>query len=133
MSSEEHLQLLAAAADANAEVEFERTEFEHSLEQEFEDRVRQLALQDVMQQKDFYASNLGLELPAINFFYAGILRRSRAMPMAAMRQEPAVVSLSSRGGGAETSSTATVVAASTFDEVEYQTSVTVVFEIVNED
>ena len=52
--SEEHLQLLARAADSNSEVKFEQTEFEHSLEDEFEVQVREAALADVMSQKAYY-------------------------------------------------------------------------------
>jgi uncharacterized protein YggE len=87
VSSEEHLQLLAAAADEHDEVEFESTAFEHSEKNPFEDQVREMALQDVKEQKAYYESSLGLELKAINFFYGGIRQMSRAMPRAAMAQE----------------------------------------------
>ena len=125
VESEEHLQLLAAAADKNDEVEFERTEFEHSEADEFEIQVRELALQDVMEQKAYYEANLGLQLEAINFYYGGIQRMTRAMPVMAMEM------------AADVASTAVQVAAApavapTFDEVEYRTSVTVVFEIVSD-
>ena len=49
--SEEHLQLLAAAADEHEEVIFDGTEFEHSDEEEFERHARELAIEDVMAQK----------------------------------------------------------------------------------
>ena len=90
VSSEEHLQLLATAADENDEVEFESTEFEHSEEDAFEEQVREMALQDVMTQKAYYESSLGLELKAINFFYGGIRQLSRAIPQAMMAQEMAM-------------------------------------------
>lgn len=131
VSSEEHLQLLAAAADENDEVEFESTEFEHSDEDAFEDQVREMALQDVMAQKAYYESSLGLELKAINFFYGGIRQMSRAMPRAAMAQEMAM-DANSRGTASSLSVAAAPVVAPTFDEVEYQTNITVVFEIINE-
>lgn len=129
VSTEAHLQLLATAADENAEVKFERTEFEHSLEDDFENQVRELALQDVMEQKAYYESNLGLELRAVNFYYGGIRRTPRAMPMAAMQQEMAADGSTVRSASAPPAA----VVAPSFDEVEYQTSVTVVFEIVNDD
>ena len=44
VSSEEHLQLLAAAADEHDEVEFESTALEHSEKNSFEDQVREMAL-----------------------------------------------------------------------------------------
>ncbi|PCJ23868.1 MAG: hypothetical protein COA96_10855 [SAR86 cluster bacterium] len=128
VSSESHLQLLAAAADANEEVEFEQTEYKHSHKDEFEVEVRELALQDVMEQKAYYESSLGLSLKAVNFFHGGIRQFSRSRPMAAVVQEMAVDSLNSRGATVAQ----TAVVAPTFDEVEYQTSITVVFEIINE-
>jgi len=129
VNSEEHLQLLAAAADENGEVEFESTAFEHSEEDAFENQVREMALQDVMAQKAYYESSLGLELKAINFFYGGIRQVARSMPRAAMAQEMAM-DANSRTSTAMTLAAPAV--APTFDEVEYQTNINVVFEIVDE-
>lgn len=129
VSDEQHLQRLAAAADGNEEVEFESTEFEHSEEDSSEDRVRELALDDVMEQKAFYESRLGVELRAINFYYGGVQRRARAMPLMA-RAEMAEDSNSAAGGTVAMSSSASMSVAPTFDEVEYRTSLNVVFEIV---
>lgn len=131
VNSEEHLQLLAAAADEHDEVKFESTEFEHSDEDAFEDQVREMALQDVMAQKTYYESSLGLELKAVNFFYGGIRQMSRAMPRAAMAQEMAM-DAGGRGTASSLAVSAAPAVAPTFDEVEYQTNITVVFEIVNE-
>ena len=134
VSSEEHLQLLAAAADEHDEVEFESTALEHSEKNSFEDQVREMALQDVKAQKAYYESSLGQELKAINFFYGGIRQMSRAMPRAAMAQEMGMeMEMDANGGRASTSLSLTASAvAPTFDEVEYQTNINVVFEIVNE-
>ena len=127
--SEEHLQLLAAAADQHDEVKFESTAFEHSEEDAFEDQVREIALQDVMAQKLYYENSLGLELKPINFFYGGIRQMARAMPRAVMAQEMSMDARSSNGSIAVSAPAV----APTFDEVEYQTNINVVFEIVNED
>ena len=79
-------------------------------------------------QKAYYERSLGLELKAINFFYGGI----RQMPRAAMAQEMEM-EMDANGGGASTSlSLAAPAVAPTFDEVEYQTNINVVFEIINE-
>lgn len=129
VSSETHLQLLAAAADNNNEVKFEDTEFEHSLEDDFEDQVRELALQDVMEQKAYYESSLGLQLKAVNFYYGGVVRTPCAMPKVAMYQEMAS---DQALRGATASMAAAPAVTPSFDEVEYKTSVTVVFEIVND-
>ena len=125
VSSEEHLQLLAAAADNNDEVKFESTAYEHSLEDEFEDQVRALAMEDVMAQKAYYENSLGLELKAINFFYGGIQRMSRVQPMMAARTEMAA------DANVGVSVSSAPVMAPSFDEVDYQTNLTVVFEIID--
>lgn len=129
--SEEHLQLLAAAADEHDEVDFQSTAFEHSEEDAFEDQVTQMALQDVMAQKAYYESSLGLELKAINFFYGGIRQMARAMPRTMMTPELAMDSNNGPAASSLAVSSAPPVAP-TFDEVEYQTNINVVFEIVNE-
>ena len=129
--SEEHLQLLAAAADEHDEVDFQSTAFEHSEEDAFEDQVTQMALQDVMAQKAYYESSLGLELKAINFFYGGIRQMARAMPRTMMTPELAMDSNNRTAASSLAVSSAPPVAP-TFDEVEYQTNINVVFEIVNE-
>ena len=129
--SEEHLQLLAAAADEHDEVDFQSTAFEHSEEDAFEDQVTQMALQDVMAQKAYYESSLGLELKAINFFYGGIRQMARAMPRTMMTPELAMDS-NNRTAASSLAVSSALPVAPTFDEVEYQTNINVVFEIVNE-
>ncbi len=129
--SEEHLQLLAAAADEHDEVDFQSTAFEHSEEDAFEDQVTQMALQDVMAQKAYYESSLGLELKAINFFYGGIRQMARAMPRTMMTPELAMDS-NNRPAASSLAVSSALPVAPTFDEVEYQTNINVVFEIVNE-
>jgi uncharacterized protein YggE len=126
VTTEEHLQLLAQAADNNSEVVFEQTEFEHSLADEFDVQVREAALSDAMAQKAYYETTLGLELKAVNFFYGGVRRLARSMPAPMAADMAMSVSAESSAGRS-----APAVAPS-FDEVEYQTSVTVVFEIVSD-
>lgn len=126
VSSEEHLQLLAAAADENDEIEFESTEYEHSLEDDFEDRVRALAMEDVMAQKAYYEDSLGLELKAVNFFHGGIRQMSRAQPI-----RMAAAEMAADRSAVATLAAPVAVIAPTFDEIDYQTNLTVVFEIVD--
>jgi len=130
VSGEAHLQLLAQVADDNDEVVFEQTSFEHSAEDEFEDLAREEALTDIMEQKAYYESTLDMELKAINFFYAGVEQIARSAPIALT--QTANSTAFSRDAVPEPSRTAAAIAPS-FDEVKYQTSVTVVFEIVDEE
>ncbi len=55
------------------------------------------------------------------------------MPMAVARQEIAVDVRNSGGNATVSSAEAAPIVAPTFDEVEYQTTVTEVFEIVSEE
>ena len=111
VESKEHLQLFAAAVDANDEVEFESTEFEPNKEKAFKVQVRELALRDVMEQKACYESNLGIKLQAINFYYGGVQRMTRAMPMVAIKMAANIT-------GTAVQSVAACAVAPTFDEVE---------------
>ena len=121
VSEEAHLQLLAEAADANREVTFEQIEFEHSMKEEFEERVREQALQDALYQKEFYESRLGLSLKAINCYYAGI-RPPRCFRTQTVWQSAS--SASTLGG-----SPPCAAISPTFDEIEYATSITVVYRV----
>jgi hypothetical protein len=111
VESKEHLQLFAAAVNANDEVEFESTEFEPNKEKAFKVQVRELALRDVMEQKACYESNLGIKLQAINFYYGGVQRMNRAMPMVAIKMAANIT-------GTAVQSVAACAVAPTFDEVE---------------
>ena len=128
--NEEQLQLLASMADEHDEVEFERTEFEHSEEESSERQVRELAIEDVMEQKAYYEASLGLQLEAINFYYGGVRQMARAMPLAARADFAMAENMAVSSGAAAPSAASTI--APSFDEVRYQTSVTVVFEIVSD-
>ncbi len=129
VNNESHLQLLASSADENNEVEFERIEFEHSEEDSFETQVRELAMQDVMDQREYYESSLGLQLRPTNFYYGGIRQLARSMPQTLMRAEAASGAMDLSASSSAPTQQAAV--APSFDEVEYQTSLTVVFEIVD--
>lgn len=130
VSSEINLQLLARLADENDEVIFEETSFEHSEMDDFEARAREEAMADVMEQKAYYESTLDLKLKAINFFYGAVQQIARSAPIA-LTQTMGSTGLPQDSVPNPARSAAAV--APSFDEVRYQTSVTVVFEIVDED
>ena len=88
-NKKKHLLLLATASDEHDEVDFESTAFDLSEEDDFEGQAKEITLQDVVAEKDYYKSSLALELKAINFFYGGIRQMARSMPRAIMSQEMA--------------------------------------------
>ena len=66
---------------------------------------------------------LGIELRAINFFYGNLQRQPRGMPLRSMK-------FAADSAGIEGTAAANAATTPSFDEVDYQMSVTVVFEIV---
>ena len=117
VTSEAELQLLAAAADQYEEVELGATEFEHSEEKELERQVRELAVKDALDQANFYSQTLGFALKPINFYPQTFTRSSR--PQLLMSRAMAMDEM------------AAPASMDNFDEIEFDASVTVVFEIVH--
>lgn len=130
VDNETHMQLLAEAADQNDEVELESIEFEHSEEEQFEERVREQAVADAMAQKTLYEQQLGIELSPINFFYGGIRRQTRAMPELLRQSMDMAMSESTAMTASSVAGASTM--PSSFDKTEYATNVTVVFEVLSE-
>lgn len=132
MSRSALLQLLAAAADENSQVGFESIEFTHSKEERFERQVRDLALEEVMEQKTFYESTLGVELRPVNFFHDSVQQLVRAVPGTTALREEALGVGSLTTPDAVAQAPMGLATSPGFDAVEYWTSLTVVFEIVGE-
>lgn len=125
ISKEDHLQALASVADGSADIELADIAFEHSQQEAFEQEVKQEALEDVMKQKSFYESNLGVKLVAVGFRDSSVGRHPT--PGALAVEEVVVTGLKSPepssyddGGAARTPS---------FDEVEYKARVSVDFRV----
>jgi uncharacterized protein YggE len=116
VASEAELQLLAAAADQYEEVELVSTEFEHSKVKELEKQVRELAVKDALDQAAFYSQTLGFALKPVNFYPQTLTRNSR--PQLLMSRAMAMDEI------------AAPASMDNFDEIEFDASVTVVFEIV---
>ncbi len=121
VESEKQFQLVAAMADQHKEISFSRTEFEHSLKEEFEKKVRQQAMDHVMEERGFYESRLDLVLKPVAFSTSEI-RPER------MRRQPVLeqMVLTARSTEADAGQIADVAG---FDEVKYMASVVVVFEV----
>jgi hypothetical protein len=58
--------------DANPEIELSDITFEHSEEEAFKQGAKQKALDDVLEQKQFYEKNLGVRLIAVGFRDASV-------------------------------------------------------------
>lgn len=123
-----HLTAIAEVADRYSEVELSGTEFNHSKKYEFNQLVREKALNDILAQKAFYEESLGVTLTAIGF------RDFRVQETATrggfMLEE---VMVTARRVEQDYYSSAKEVyipdAQPSFDEIQYQANLTVEFEI----
>ncbi|WP_339670616.1 SIMPL domain-containing protein [Dasania marina] len=129
ISEESHLKTLATVADESAAIDLSDTSFKHSQKDEFNNKVKQLALKKVMQQKAFYESSLGVILTPVNFREGGMVRaatRGAAMMegvvLSAQKAKRTVqdAAMSYMGQPKEEAS---------FDEVVYRADLTVDFKI----
>ena len=120
IQSEAHLQLLAAAADDYDEVELGELSFEHSEQQDYEQRARSLALEDAMAKSALYAQTLGLTLTPVNFFSNSYSPRARNQDFLLQRSAAARAEMNAAP------------ASNNFDSVDYHASATVTFAISRE-
>ncbi len=126
---EAHLQMIAAIADGSEEVSLSDTAFEHTGKDEFEERVKRDALANVMRQKAFYESSLGIKLVAIGFRNDNV--RNKATRGASLVEE-IVVTSSKIARYDEVSENLSAYAESeetSFDEIQYQAGIFVDFKI----
>lgn len=127
IDSESQLEAIARLADENREVELSDTAFEHSRKDEYNEKVKSLALQRVMEQKAFYEKNLGVKLSPIG------IRSSDVSPQAtrgAMALEEVIVTASRAGGDDYFSKSAGYRAQTpSFDEINYEAEISVDFKL----
>jgi hypothetical protein len=95
--------------------------------------VRELAMQEVMEQKSHYETSLNLQLKAVDFFYGGNTQMNHPARVAMAVPQLTGDTGSALGSAPVFRSRAARITAPTFDEVKYQSSINVVFEIINEE
>ncbi len=121
VESEEQFQAVAAVADRQKEIQVSQTEFEHSQKDEFEKKVRQKAMDKVMEERQFYETQLGLSLRPVSFSVS----TARPQPMRRRAQVESLALSDMEGGMAMDQAMQT----GTFDEIRYMSSVQVLFEV----
>ncbi len=122
IDSEAKFQAAAGIADANDAVRFGSVEFEHSEKKAYEDKVRDKALQEVLDNADYFKQRLGFELRPVQFSYSDVFAQPGrfAIEEVAVASKPASIAYSAAPRPPSTG----------FDEIEYRVSVAVTFEIV---
>lgn len=124
---ENQLKEIATVADNNKEVELADTAFEHTKNEEFNNKVKMQALDKVMQQKMLYEKRLGVKLLPIAFRDSRIANRGTR---GALALEEIIVTAAKRED--HSSSTAIMREGpmeSSFDEIQYDASISVDFKI----
>lgn len=125
VDSDELFRGVAGIADANDDVAFAGVAFEHSKKAEFEDKVRDKALQAVMRNKDYFAAQLGLTLRPVQFGFSAVDSRPPRADFAVLEEIVVTAqrqSVGSKAGPVRAS-------APSFNEVTYRVSVSVTFAI----
>jgi len=115
---------VAAVADSREEVAFAGVEFEHSEKEGSEQIVRDKALQAVMQNKDYFAKELGLVLTPVQFSFSDVYADSPGRYAAVEEMVVTARRMESKGVSASAP-----VAVPSFNEVTYRASVSVTFAI----
>jgi len=128
--SEKHLQGIAKIADENDKINLSQTIFEHSQKDEFQKQVKEMALQKVLAQKQYYEQALGIELTPVSFHDSPVpllpTEGARTLRQAVADVGQSDGSLASLRKISSPSSQDT---RDSFDEVTYRAQITVEFEV----
>jgi hypothetical protein len=123
-----HLTTLGSIVDRNESVSFGGTEFEHSERDAFEDQVRQAAVDDALADERFYENALGLVLRPVAF-RSGPVAFTPQPAFGRVLEEVMVTGSRIQAGAAGQLDGGSAQAVPTFDEVRYQSTVEVDFEV----
>jgi len=127
---EAHLKEVALVADRSGQIELSNTSFEHTKKDEYNQLVKQKALDKILKQKTFYESALGVKLVTIGIRDHQIHQQATR---GAMAFEEIVVTAQRESRTSSLSKESYAPAAPpSFDEVKYQANLSVDFKIVDE-
>jgi uncharacterized protein len=123
VGDEHQLTVVTAAAGQSPDLSIGAIVFEYSKQQELEEQVRHSAFDDALAKKAFYEQRLGAALRPTEFQFSDFSERGTA---GALALQEIVVTAQSRAGNSAFSSPPPV---PSFDEKEYEVSVTVTFAV----
>ena len=113
---------VAEISDSDKAIRFAGAKFEHSGKEEYEDRVRDKAVNAVLGDKEYFENKLGLRLTPVSFNFSDVF----ADQYGGFGMLEEVVVTANR---AASSRPAPKAPASSFDEVEYRVSVSITFAV----
>ena len=120
------LRNVAQVADSYDEVELARTEFEHTQKDQFEQQVKEDALQKINNQKAYYEKSLGVKLIPVSFRDSQIQHQPTAGASAV--EEVVVTGMRASVGSKYEVASKT---RPSFDEVVYKAELSVDYQVVN--
>lgn len=124
IDQQSEFQRVAAIADRNTSVSFAGVEFEHSEKEAYEDKVRDMAVEKVLAEQRFFEQRLGLKLSPVSFEYSDV----NALPDTYGVLEEVIVT----ANRASSSGYRPRAPNPTFDEINYEVSVAVTFEVTGQ-
>lgn len=128
IADERELTVLARAADQSDEISIGQIEFEYTDRSAFQEKVRQTALDDALSKKRFYEERLGTTLRPVQFQFSdsGPLPTRGALELGQVMVTGARIGGDADGGALLRQPTALP---PSFDELQYEISVNVTFEL----
>lgn len=122
-----YLEEIALLADKNSNISLSSTTFEHSKKEEYQQKAREKALKNIMQQKSFYEKSLGIKLSAVNIVNAKA--RYHATRGALMLDEAVMAKNKSAESKVASARYEREPHKASFDEVIYEANLTIDFKI----
>lgn len=125
IDSDRLFQDVAELADSDEQISFGGVAFEHSQKEAYEAKVRDKALQSIMEDKAYFADQLGLELRPVQFAYSDV--RATAPGRFGLVEE--MVATAERKAAVESFAPSSPAPMQSFNEVKYHVSVSVTFAV----
>ena len=130
IAKESHFQDIAEIADQFQQVKLSGVIFSHSKEDEYYDKVKDLAMQKLLKKKAYYEKSLSMQLKAVRFHESEI--NSQATEGANMVEEVVVYGIRADSEtGSFKSRRRQPERQSSFDEIQYSAGITVDFKVVS--
>jgi len=132
ISDESHLKAIALICDSNKEIELSKIIFEHSKKDEYREKVKKKALDDVLKQKELYERSLGIKLIPVGFNAERLAQPGSRGNRGEFTLDEIVVTAERKEPSSRSTSKPKeqeVPTAVSFDEIIYKAEITVVFKI----
>lgn len=126
---EADLRNVAQVADAHAEVEMAKTEFEHTQKDLFEQQIKEEVLKKINNQKVFYEKSLNVQLVPVSFREARVHRQPTSGARAVQDVEEIIVTGIRASGSAKYAPEPP--SEPSFDEVVYSAELIVDYQVIN--